>query len=68
MWDYPVREQYTHLLKVIKQTGTFTTPEEGYAAVDAALWADFAFIHDSREVCTVVGMPERNRENITNVM
>ena len=52
MWDYPVREQYTHLLKVIKQTGTFTTPEEGYAAVDAALWADFAFIHDSREVCS----------------
>ena len=51
MWDYPVREQYTHLLKVIKQTGTFTTPEEGFAAVDAALQGDFAFIHDASEVC-----------------
>ena len=50
VWDYPVREQYTHLLKVIKQTGPFKTPEEGFQRVDEALMGDFAFIHDASEV------------------
>ena len=50
MWDYPVREQYTHLLKVIKQTGPFDTPEEGFAAVDRHTQGNFAFIHDASEV------------------
>ena len=52
MWDYPVREQYTHLLKVIKDTGTFVTPEDGFEAVDRATEGNFAFIHDASEVCT----------------
>ena len=56
MWDYPVREQYTHLLKVIKQTGPFKTPEDGFQKVDEALQGDFAFIHDASEVCS---MPEK---------
>jgi len=50
VWDYPVREQYTHLLKVIKQTGPFKTPEEGFQRVDEALMGDFAFIHDASEI------------------
>ena len=54
MWDYPVREQYTHLLKVIKDTGTFVTPEDGFAAVDRATEGNFAFIHDASEVCNFV--------------
>lgn len=50
VWDYPVREQYTHILKVIKQNEPVATPEEGFQRVDNDLEANFAFIHDASEV------------------
>ena len=33
VWDYPVKEQYTHILRVIEQTGPVDSPEEGIAMV-----------------------------------
>ena len=33
MWDYPVKEQYTHILRVIEQTGPVSSPEEGIMIV-----------------------------------
>ncbi len=50
VWDYPVREQYTHILKVIRQSGLVNSPENGFARVEAAVEGDFAFIHDASEV------------------
>ena len=50
VWDYPVREQYTHILKVIEQNNPVETPEEGFAMVEAATQGNFAFIHDQSEV------------------
>jgi ionotropic glutamate receptor len=50
VWDYPVREQYTHILKVIKETGVFASPEEGFDKVDASVEGNFAFVHDASEV------------------
>lgn len=50
VWDYPVREQYTHILKVIEQNKPVATPEEGFAKVNEATQGDFAFIHDASEV------------------
>ncbi len=50
MWDYPVREQYTHILKVIRQSILVKSPEEGFSRVEKATQGDFAFIHDASEV------------------
>ena len=33
VWDYPVKEQYTHILRVIEQTGPVSSPEEGIRMV-----------------------------------
>ena len=33
VWDYPVKEQYTHILRVIEQTGPVSSPEEGIKMV-----------------------------------
>lgn len=33
VWDYPVKEQYTHILRVIEQTGPVSSPEEGIMMV-----------------------------------
>ena len=50
VWDYPVREQYTHILKVIEQNDPVETPEIGFDKVEDAKGGDFAFIHDAAEV------------------
>lgn len=50
VWDYPVREQYTHILKVINQNTPVDNPEEGFEQVEEATDGDFAFIHDASEV------------------
>ena len=50
VWDYPVREQYTHILKVINQNDPVMTAEEGYERVEEATEGNFAFIHDASEV------------------
>ena len=50
VWDYPIREQYTHVLKMIQQTGLLASPEEGYRKVDESTKGEFAFIHDAAEI------------------
>ncbi len=50
VWDYPVREQYTHILKIIEQNKPVETAEDGYERVEAATDGNFAFIHDASEV------------------
>ena len=50
MWDYPVREMYTHMLKVIKDTGMVDSPKAGFMRVEEATKGDFAFIHDAATV------------------
>ena len=48
--DYPIREQYTNLYKVIQNTGMVNSSEEGFQRVLANLTGEFAFIHDASEV------------------
>ena len=50
VWDYPVREQYTHILKVIESSGMLQHPEDGFEKVEASEMGQFAFIHDAAEV------------------
>ena len=50
VWDYPVKEQYTHILKMIEESGPVETPQMGYSKVEAASEGEFAFIHDAAEV------------------
>ena len=50
MWDYPVKEQYTHILRVIEQTGPVELPRHGFEKVLAHTEGNFAFIHDASEV------------------
>ena len=48
--DYPIREQYTNLYKVIQNTGMVNSSEEGFQRVLANLTGEFAFIYDASEV------------------
>ena len=45
-----MREQYTHILKVINQSGTVETPEEGFRKVEESTTGQFAFIYDAAEI------------------
>lgn len=33
MWDYPIKEQYTHILQVIKDTGPLENVDQGLEKV-----------------------------------
>nr|QGW50292.1 ionotropic receptor 8a [Chouioia cunea] len=50
VWDYPIKEQYGHILQAIAQVGPVKTIEEGFQKVEASENAEFAFIHDSSEI------------------
>lgn len=50
VWDYPVREQYGHILLAINDSNPVKDAAEGFRKVDEHLDADFAFIHDSSEI------------------
>lgn len=50
VWDYPIREQYGHILIAINDSITLKDAQVGFAKVNAHLDADFAFIHDSSEI------------------
>ena len=50
MWDYPIREQYTNLYKVIRNTGMVDTAEQGFQRVLDDEQGNFAFIHDASEI------------------
>nr|WJJ63357.1 ionotropic receptor 8a [Pachyrhinus yasumatsui] len=50
VWDYPIREQYGHILLAINDSNPVANATEGFRIVDEHLDADFAFIHDSSEI------------------
>ncbi|XP_032526298.2 ionotropic receptor 25a [Danaus plexippus] len=50
VWDYPIREQYGHILLAINASGPVPDAKAGFQQVDEHTEADFAFIHDSAEI------------------
>lgn len=50
VWDYPIKEQYTHIFKTIKASGLVSSPKEGFDKVLADQQGTFAFIHDAAEI------------------
>ncbi|CAH2062148.1 unnamed protein product, partial [Iphiclides podalirius] len=50
VWDYPIREQYGHILLAINASGPVADAESGFREVNEHTEADFAFIHDSAEI------------------
>ena len=50
VWDYPIREQYTNIYKVIQNTGMVESAEDGFQRVLDDEQGTFAFIHDASEV------------------
>ncbi|KAH8418908.1 hypothetical protein KR222_003807, partial [Zaprionus bogoriensis] len=50
IWDYPIKEQYGHILLAINSSQPVRNASEGFANVDAHGNADYAFIHDSAEI------------------
>jgi len=43
VWDYPVKEQYTHILKMIEESKPIESAIEGYEKVEASHEGLFAF-------------------------
>ncbi|CAL4178048.1 unnamed protein product, partial [Meganyctiphanes norvegica] len=50
VWDYPIKEQYTHILQVITESGPVKSAKEGFDKVKADENGGFAFIHDESEI------------------
>lgn len=50
VWDYPIKEQYGHILQSITAVGPVKDVAEGFQKVIASEEAEFAFIHDSSEI------------------
>ncbi|KAA0202204.1 Ionotropic receptor 8a [Hyalella azteca] len=50
VWDYPIKEQYTHILQVIEDTGPVATAEEAFKMVLDNTDGEFAFIHDAAQI------------------
>ncbi|XP_063543758.1 ionotropic receptor 25a [Cydia strobilella] len=50
VWDYPIREQYGHILLAINASMPVPDAKTGFLQVDEHTDADFAFIHDSAEI------------------
>ncbi|KZC07022.1 Glutamate receptor, ionotropic kainate 2, partial [Dufourea novaeangliae] len=50
VWDYPIKEQYGHILQAITQVGPVKSSEEGFRKVIESEMSEFAFIHDSSEI------------------
>ncbi|KYN04416.1 Glutamate receptor, ionotropic kainate 2 [Cyphomyrmex costatus] len=61
VWDYPIKEQYGHILQAITQVGPVKSTEDGFRKVQKIEMydifqvieseeAEFAFIHDSSEI------------------
>nr|AVH87289.1 ionotropic receptor 1 [Holotrichia parallela] len=48
VWDYPIREQYGHILIAINDSMPVADAAEGFRKVNE--YTDFAFIHDSAEI------------------
>lgn len=50
IWDYPIKEQYGHILLAINSSNPVKNAAEGFRKVSEHENADFAFIHDSAEI------------------
>lgn len=50
VWDYPIKEQYGHILLAINDSNPVLNAEEGFKNVNDHIDADYAFIHDSSEI------------------
>lgn len=50
VWDYPIKEQYGHILMAINDTIPVANASEGFRLVNEHENADFAFIHDAAEI------------------
>lgn len=50
VWDYPIKEQYGHILMAINSSNPVPDAAEGFYQVNKHTNADFAFIHDSAEI------------------
>ncbi|XP_037030055.1 uncharacterized protein LOC119069934 isoform X1 [Bradysia coprophila] len=50
VWDYPIREQYGHILLAINSSNPVRDAAEGFRKVNEHENADFAFIHDTAEI------------------
>ncbi|XP_065363023.1 ionotropic receptor 25a [Calliphora vicina] len=50
IWDYPIKEQYGHILLAINSSMPVKDTQEGFRKVNEHENADFAFIHDSSEI------------------
>ncbi|XP_071455793.1 ionotropic receptor 25a-like [Hetaerina americana] len=50
VWDYPIKEQYGHILLAIEQTGPVSSVAEGIKKVVASETGEFAFIHDAAQL------------------
>nr|APZ81411.1 ionotropic receptor 8a [Adelphocoris lineolatus] len=50
VWDYPIKEQYGHILISMEKTGTVNSTEEGFQKVRENEDAEFALIHDALEI------------------
>ncbi|XP_076162009.1 ionotropic receptor 8a [Ptiloglossa arizonensis] len=50
VWDYPIKEQYGHILQAITQVGPVKSADEGFQKVIQSENSEFAFIHDSSAI------------------
>lgn len=50
IWDYPIKEQFGHILLAINSSLPVANATEGFKNVDSHGNADYAFIHDSAEI------------------
>lgn len=50
VWDYPIKEQYGHILMSINESIPVAKASEGFKLVNDHENADFAFIHDAAEI------------------
>ncbi|KAK4296128.1 hypothetical protein Pmani_031354 [Petrolisthes manimaculis] len=50
VWDYPIKEQYTHILQVIQDSQPVQMASQGFHRVLENKKGEFAFIHDASEI------------------
>nr|AXY87918.1 ionotropic receptor 25a.1 [Subpsaltria yangi] len=50
VWDYPIREQYGHILQAIEKTGPVPNASVGYQKVMESEQGEFALIHDASHI------------------
>lgn len=59
VWDYPIKEQYTHIFKTIQASGMVRSSSEGFQKVIEDEQGTFAFIHDASQVSEIGSLLHR---------